>query len=240
VHKAPYVACAVFLILLTGCSGKRVKILESRVDSQEEEIGLLQAENDSLRKRLQESEDRIQVLQELISAKDATITEQEESLNDLRLQYLELKASMEEEPIASQTPVEAAKPSPPPRASGDFKADYDRALKLFRAGKYDQAAQLFGTLAQSDRSHDLADNAQYWLGECYYAKKEYQNAIAEFEKVFAFPNSNKADAAQLKIGMSWLELGKYPEAKEQFIRLLSSYPSSEYVPRARALLEKIP
>ncbi len=200
----------------------------------------MEAENDSLRKRLQESEERIQVLQELIAAKDATISEQEESLNDLRLQYLELKASLEEKSAAPQTAPAPSKPQPTPRASGDFEADYNRALQLFRQGEYDRAAQLFNTLAQSDRSHDLADNAQYWLGECYYAKEEYQNAIAEFEKVFAFPNSNKADAAQLKIGMCWMQLGKYPEAKEQFIRLLSSYPSSEYVPRARALLEKLP
>ena len=32
--------------------------------------------------------------------------------------------------------------------------------------------------------HPLAANAQYWIGEAYWAQRDYRQALVEFEKVF--------------------------------------------------------
>ena len=235
IRKIIYIAIALGLSLqFLGCAGRKVRTLEEQVADLQTQNADMQAEMESLQAGLAEARQSNQSMQTELQAKEETIAQQEDALSDLRFQNLELKANLEETQTKKSSVMKAA------TLSGDFGADYQRALDLFHKRWYLQAAALFKKLADSDRTHDLADNCQYWLGECYYAQKQYENAMAEFEKVFTFPNTNKADAAQLKIGLCWLELKEYPEAREQLIRLLSVYPSSEYVPRARIILDKIP
>lgn len=222
------------LILFVGCGGgKKVALLEEQLTEEQTRSAQLEQELAVLRNQLTEVENADRDWEVQLQAKDATITEQEESLNELRLQNMDLKTKLEELP--AKMPVQKASAI----ITGDYEADYQSALDTFKKKQYAQAASIFKSLVQADRNHKLADNAQYWLGECYYAQKQFENALAEFEKVFTYPNSNKGDAAQLKIGLCWLQLGKKEEAKEQLVRLLSTYPSSEYVPRARAILEDI-
>jgi len=222
------------LFYLLGCSSTRVTALEDQVAQLEAQNAALQTELESMQTSLEETESTNQNLQEALQAKEGAIARQEEALSDLQLQNQEMRASLEE------VSVKKTAASKVTALSGDFQADYERSLELFHKRWYAQAATLFKSLAESDRTHDLADNCQYWLGECFYAQKQFENALAEFEKVFTYPNTNKADVAQMKIGLCWLEMRQYSEAREQLIRLLSSYPSSEYVPRARAILDKIP
>ena len=90
-----------------------------------------------------------------------------------------------------------------------------------------------------DANHDLADNAQYWLGECYYSKKEYLDAIKEFEKVFTFPNTNKGSDAQYKIALSYKNLGLIDKARAEFQRLVDYHPGSKYYPKAKEALKQL-
>jgi tol-pal system protein YbgF len=218
-------------IVLMGCSRGKIRALEDQVAQTDAQNTALQTEVATLEADLDQAQTANQNVQKQLDAKDQIIAQQEEDLSDLRFENLELKAASEERGALSYRKAEL---------SGDYEADYDRALGLFNERWYIEAAYLFRELIESDRSHPLADNSQYWLGECYYALKQFENAIAEFEKVFAFPQSNKSDAALLKIGLCWLQLDKNPEAREQLIRLLSSYPDSEYVSRARDILDQIP
>ncbi|TKJ42424.1 hypothetical protein CEE37_01715 [candidate division LCP-89 bacterium B3_LCP] len=226
-----------FILFLLGCSGKKITTLEEQVAVENARNASLHAEIETVKSDLNRAESINQTLLEEVKAKEQAIAEQEEVISDLRFQNLELKAAKEE----AITAQKAAKPSPKRETlSGNFQNDYDRGLQKFREKWYMEAAAIFKQLLRQNPNHQLADNSQYWLGECYYAMKQYENALAEFEKVFTFPGSNKADVAQLKIGLCWKQLGKYPEAREQLIRLLSSYPDSEYVSRARDILDQIP
>lgn len=218
-------------IFLMGCSRGRITALEDQVALTEAQNASLQMEVQSLRADLDKAQMDNQNLQAELQGKDNVIAEQEETIGDLRFQNLAVKAASEEQGALAYKKASL---------SGNFESDYDRALALFKERWYIEAGYMFRKLIESDRSHKLADNCQYWLGECYYALKQFENSIAEFEKVFAFPQSNKSDAAQLKIGLSWLQLEKFPEAREQLIRLLSTFPDSEYVPRARDVLDQIP
>jgi TolA-binding protein len=132
-------------------------------------------------------------------------------------------------------------PGSPQRPSrNEFKARYDRVMELFQQKKFDEAATAFQTLLESDRENQLAGNCQFWIGECRYGQRRYEAAIAAFEKVFAYPNSFKIDAAQYKIALCFLQMKRYPEARDEFSRLISAYPSSEFVARARTQLDQIP
>lgn len=222
------------LCLLTACSGSKVRILEEQVTQMQTENASLQTEVQSLQSELDKQREENQELKQTVQSREETIAFQEENLKELQLQNLELKANLEETPAKKKAVVKTAS------ISGDVQKDYDEARRLYEQRWYPQAAAIFKTLAETNRTDKLADNAQYWLAECYYAQKQYENALAEFEKVFAYENTNKADDAQLKIGLCWLQMAKYAEAREQLIRLLSNYPDSEYIPRARSILDEIP
>jgi len=122
---------------------------------------------------------------------------------------------------------------------GDFEEGYRMALAKFNQVDYKQAKTLFKNLLIQNRSNSLSDNCQYWIGECHYALKEYQQAIIEFEKVLTFADTNKDDDAQLKLGLCYLRLNDNASAKRELTRLIANYPKSEFTELGRKLLEEL-
>jgi len=120
-----------------------------------------------------------------------------------------------------------------------FEDEYKTALSYFNQRQNDKAIILFQEILDKSRNHSLADNCQYWLGECYYSKALYQKAIVEFEKVFTYTVSNKEDDAQLKLGLCYMRLQDRENAKRELTRLISRYPNSEFVDLARRLLKDL-
>ena len=116
---------------------------------------------------------------------------------------------------------------------------YNESLRHIQNGDFDFAVVGLTMLIRDDPQNRLADNSQYWLGECYYSKMKYTRAISEFKNVFNFPGTDKDDDAQLKIGMSYLAMNNIVDAKIQFQKLLDVYPDSEYAISARDHLEQI-
>ncbi len=136
-----------------------------------------------------------------------------------------------------QAPQLASTNVPPPvRAqsapAGSFNALYQEALDDVYARRHTQAIRKFTQLLQLDSTQDLADNCQYWIAESYYAMGNFETAIAEFERVFAFEKNNKADDAQFMIGIAYIKLGDQNQAQVELRNLLSFYQDSEYVSRA--------
>ena len=121
----------------------------------------------------------------------------------------------------------------------DFYYQYQEARQAYKSKNYDEAIQQFETLLVNDTQHTLSDNCQYWVGESYYAKGNYQQAILSFEKVFTFPQSNKNDASQLKLGLSYMRLNEISKAKEELQKLIDEYPTSEYVSIAQRFIDQI-
>ncbi len=115
--------------------------------------------------------------------------------------------------------------------------DYQQQYALLRAGDLDGAIEGFGRFIQRYPSSPLAANAQYWLGECYYAQRRFSQAIVEFERVYTqYPSSEKVPAALLKIGYSNLELEKPATARSIFRQIVRSYPQSPEAAKAYARL----
>ncbi len=136
---------------------------------------------------------------------------------------------------ASKTPAVSSAGN----GTDDYGLAYQDALDDFYTRNYRRAIGKFQALLRRDMTNDLSDNAQYWIGESYFALGDYYRAIAAFQKVFAFENANKVDDAQLMIGLSYLKTGDYETARTEFTNLLSSYPTSEYVPKAERFLKSI-
>ena len=104
---------------------------------------------------------------------------------------------------------------------------YQEGLDAINAGKNDEAADRFTAVLTKFPEHKLAANAQYWLGESYYGKKDYAKAAVAFAKGYEkYKDGNKGADNILKLGMSMQMLGKKDEACTAFVNLPKEFPNA--------------
>ncbi len=122
----------------------------------------------------------------------------------------------------------------------DKEGLYSAAYQLFKDGNYDKArAEFRNFLALYPRS-EYSDNAQFWIGECYFFEKNYEKAILEYEKVTRnFPNGKKVPYALLKQGLSFLKLKDKTSAKLLLQQVIRDYPNTNQARIARSKLQEI-
>jgi len=128
-------------------------------------------------------------------------------------------------------------PAAPQAANVSPQEAYRMAYNDYLKGNYDLAVESFRLYRQQFPTSPLADNALYWIGECRYSQKKYEEAIDNFDEVIlAYPEGDKVAAAYLKKGLSYMELGKKDEALAAFKLLAAKYPLQE---EARIAQDKI-
>lgn len=124
----------------------------------------------------------------------------------------------------TDTAVQADEPVTP---GFDCDLAYDEAFISMRHGDYEKGITGFQNyLAQCPR-HQNAENAHYWIGECYYSLEKYVEASAEFEYLLEnYKSSVNVSGALYKLARSKQELGKTGDAKKLFQRLVDEYPDT--------------
>jgi len=123
--------------------------------------------------------------------------------------------------------------------SGSPQEQYNYAFGLLRQAKYDAAEQALRSFVQRYPNDGLAGNAQFWLGETYYVRKDYGNAAAVFAEGYQkYSKSGKAADTLMKLGMSLGQLGRKPDACGAFARLDRDFPSASAEVKTRASDEK--
>lgn len=116
---------------------------------------------------------------------------------------------------------------------------YEDALKAFNSKKYDDAANSFKAIVAGGANDDLSNRATYWLGETYYAKKKYKEALPLFQEAMKFKNSEKKGDAQFMIAQTFERLGNKVKAKEAYENVVKNYPMSRNVKRAKERWAKL-
>ncbi len=116
---------------------------------------------------------------------------------------------------------------------------YRLAYNDYQAGKIDLALVGFRNfLAQFPKS-ELSAQAQFQVGECEYARKNYLDAAREYDKVYdLYPKSDLAPKALYKKGVAYQQIGKRADAQDAFRHLLKEYPRSELAKPARDSLNQ--
>lgn len=115
---------------------------------------------------------------------------------------------------------------------------YQKALEALKAGNYYLAEENFNRILSKFPQDKLAGNAQYWLGETYYAKKEYDRAAVAFAKGYKnYKGSQKGPDSLLKLGLSMASLKKKDEACTAFASLPVEFPKAEAIVKERAKSE---
>ncbi len=112
---------------------------------------------------------------------------------------------------------------------------YQEGLDAINSGNNDEAADRFTAVLTKFPNHKLAANAQYWLGESYYGKKDYAKAAVAFAKGYEkYKDGNKGADNILKLGLSMQMLGKKDEACTAFVNLPKEFPKAADNLKARA------
>ncbi len=150
-----------------------------------------------------------------------------------RDQYVDLDGRLR----AVETAVAAAQATTP--AAGP-EAEYQAAFKLLKEGRYDEAAAAFAAFLKENRGHELASNAQYWLGEVHYVKRDYPAALSAFEGVLTgFPGARKLPDALLKAGYCHYELGRFDLARTALARVTQEFPETTAAVEAAERLKRM-
>jgi len=131
----------------------------------------------------------------------------------------------------------AERPRTPPARVASPEQTYAAALATLRIREHGQAVLDFLDFIAKHPDHPLVANAQYWIGEAYYAQRDFRQAMAEFSKVpRTAPGSAKAGDALLKIGLCQRRLRDEARARATWQRVVREFPRSEAAVKARRFL----
>lgn len=122
----------------------------------------------------------------------------------------------------------------------DEQTTYEAAMATFKTGDYARAATQLGEFVRRYPSSGYASNAQYWLGNAYYAQRDCKRAIAAQQVVAStYADSAKAPDAMLNIGTCYAELKDKKSAAKALRDLIAKYPDSAAAQTARERLPSL-
>jgi tol-pal system protein YbgF len=197
----------------------------TRVADLSAEIDELRAELDALAGRLEVSEHRAE--EALAEAKAA-------------------RAASAGPPIdANGVPVEQAGGPPPVGAEGAAPAageleEYRAAYDAWRDGDPEVCIDRFRNFLQTNPASAYADDASYWMADCYFKQGDFKTAVLRYDDVVSrYPKGNKAPDALYRQGEALLRLGPgYGKAAgKAFERVLKDYPDSARAGEAKRQLD---
>jgi tol-pal system protein YbgF len=185
----------------------------------ESEVRRLREQVDELQKRQAETQVRLQELRERLSP---------------QVPQAAPAAAVEPAPAAPAGPVEK-----PPAGASPHQM-YNSAFTQYNLGRHPEAIELFQAFLGAYPRHGLADNALYWIGECHFARKEFEAAVEQFQRVVdLYPQGNKVPDAFVKKGLALLALDRRDEAAEALRTVIEAYPKSDAATYARQRLGEI-
>jgi tol-pal system protein YbgF len=141
-------------------------------------------------------------------------------------------------PTRTPNPLEAALARDEGQAGAP--AEYREALQAMRQGQCSQAVPKLRDFIRKNPKSDLTDNAQYWIGNCYYSQRDYNRAIIELNEVLLkYPKGDKVPGALLTLADAFADSGDKIDARLILQKLVAEYPRSEEADRGRQRLQAL-
>ena len=114
------------------------------------------------------------------------------------------------------------------------QSSYEAALAQFKSGDYKGAATALDAFVKRYPESAYAANAQYWLGNAYYAQRDCKSAISAQQAVVKnYPDSPKAADAMLNIASCYTELKDKANTTKTLNALIARYPDSSAAQTAK-------
>jgi len=126
-----------------------------------------------------------------------------------------------------------------PQIERDAMNLYRTSMAHLRGDRYQEAIVGFTNFVERYPTHGYADNAIYWMGECYYARGLWMKSLETFQQVIqSYPLGNKAPDSMLKAGLCHLKLRNHRQGREVLEQVVQFYPSNPVARIARERLEQ--
>jgi tol-pal system protein YbgF len=227
-------------------------VLRTLIEQSNDNVSKLNGTMGSLQKSVQDvqanSGARLDTMATQVQGLSDNLEEIKSRLGKLNQQLTDIQNSVQslDSKLAGSAPASSGSANPGAgSAAGSGSAPsadtlYSNGLRDITGGKYDLARQEFQDYLKYYGDTDLASNAQFYLGEIAYSQKNYDHAVAEYDKVLTnYPKSFKLAPARLKKGMALIELGQKPGGIRELREVIRRYPGTEEERRARAKLKDL-
>lgn len=176
-----------------------------------------------------------------------TIADLNSRIGKLDAKVVELQKMVQavQAPVA---PPPASTTNPPAGGGGGSAAAtvppaqkiFDDAQRDFSAGSYDLALQGFQEYVRNYATTQMAADAQFYIGEIYSRREDFDNAIKEYDRVITdYSDSSRVPNARYMKGIALMKLGKRSDAKKEFQTVVDKYPGNELAPRAKQYLKAL-
>lgn len=229
---------------------EELKTSQARLTHQVED--LLSAKEDlskTLFKRVEDLETRIKTLELKVKGPEDKLSNETSSAQRPRSDEKSQATENATFPISSKpsgnetmssNATQIAKVTAPQQLKTISETDlYHQAFDFYRKKNFDQALSLFKEYVQKYPKGNFTIQSYYWMGEIYFSKKNYEDAILSFQKVIEGPaHPNLKASAMFKQALSFKALGDRDAYTILLRRIIKLFPNTKEANEARALLKK--
>jgi len=208
--------------------------LYSQVAEQSKEVQVLRGRFDENKFFVDKALKESSIERELLRSQISTLEKRVKELNERLARMSEQGSPVAQKPSAEGEDL-PEKVSPPKSLDDEPAKAYDAAYTLLKEKQFKEARDKFSAFIKRFPKDGLAGNAQFWIGESYYAEKDFESAILAYETLIKnYSHNEKIPGALLKQGLSFAEIGDKKTAKVILDKLIEKYPDS----REAALAKK--
>jgi len=236
------------LVALSCASSDNVRALSVKTEETNLLVIDVKREEEQMRTELKLLREKVDEMSNQMRAKNAATTQElkelAQRLEELLMTFEDLSqrqealrsAVLDLEDVISSLPGKGAKKTKKKSRKRIFAAarqDYNRS-------SYDSAVMGFRNYLAAYPNSSAADDAQYWIGESFFATEHYRKALTEFARVLDnYPKSDRTAETLLRLGTCHVRLNEPKKGAEFFSQVSKRFPDSNEARLAKAELEKL-
>ena len=185
----------------------------------------------------------VRVVREKVDETNVRVSSLSQEVEALRLSIPPMGTFLTELPVDPETglPVTPPRPVPPAVNAGvSPQRLYDTAYADYTTGQWALSIQGFEAYISAFPRSELADDAQFFIGQNYYADGALREAVEAFEQVvLSYPEGDVVAEALYKHGLTLERLEEPDLAKEAFELVVENYPDDNMANLAQQALDRL-
>ena len=164
--------------LVPGCYAPQIGLLRSGLDSLRTVVDTMSVRDSVAYSVLRDTRRELAEQRDILLSTRATSGSTTQELFD---QMTRLQGKLDEVMGRFQQIAQRTAPATP--TGNEMNQVYDQASQDLTQGRYAMALQGFRGFLQKFPTSELADNAQYGVGECFFAHSAFDSARTDYAKV---------------------------------------------------------